>query len=144
MQLIICFNCKFHEPNHNPQLCDCLHTGDGTQNLLSSAKACEHQCGLSNSSPNATLSGPVYSLPLHCALLAICCACDQQPFASVVDDLHRQEVELLRLGTVLPTSATVSNDVKHIYGDTSVKVAQYLQVCITICTLYLHFLTLIT
>ncbi|KAF8595857.1 hypothetical protein BDV93DRAFT_449766, partial [Ceratobasidium sp. AG-I] len=62
------------------------------------------------------------------ALLAIRCARDRRSFESVVDDLHNQEVELLRRGTKLPVSATVSNGVSNIYLDASQRVAKDLQV----------------
>ncbi|KAF8750458.1 peptidase M36 family [Rhizoctonia solani] len=49
------------------------------------------------------------------------------PFESVTDKLHRQEVELLRPGTLLPTAQTVSTDVRRIYEDTAKGAARYLQ-----------------
>lgn len=71
------------------------------------------------------------------------CARNCRSFESVVDDLHHQEVELLRPGTELPTAATVSNDVKSIYLDGSIAVAQYLQVFKLVILSSLHSLILI-
>lgn len=69
-----------------------------------------------------------YSEAKHRALLAIRCPRDWRSLESVVDDLHNREVELLRPGTKLPVSATVSNNVSNIYLDASQRVAKYLQV----------------
>jgi hypothetical protein len=109
-----------------------LRSSDGTQNLLSSAKACDRRRGHRVPAPTQPTELAEYSEAKHQAILAIRCARDRRSFESVVDDLHRQEVELLRPGTVLPVSATISNDVKAIYSDASYAVARYLQVRISI------------
>ena len=130
MRLVVRFECKYREPSHSPLLRDRLRTGDGTQNLLVSARACEQRRGVTTDhSPSNPTNGLEYSPAAHRAILAIRCARDRRSFDSVVDDLHRQEVELLHPGTRLPCSVTVSNDVRHIYEDASDAVARYIQVC---------------
>ncbi|KAH7322321.1 hypothetical protein B0J17DRAFT_549455, partial [Rhizoctonia solani] len=115
-----------------------LRTGDGTHNLLTTAKACDRHCDvLVTIHANATgrvgrlnILGPdeEFSDPLHVALLAIECAHDRRPFNAVTNDLRHAQVQLLRPGTHLPTAATVSNHVRRIYEGVSFNVAQYLQV----------------
>lgn len=128
-RLVIRFNCKYHSPYHFPPLRDRSRTCDGTRNLLVSARACDAARGVSVSlSDEECETVAPYSVARHRAILAIRCARDRRSFESVVDDLHWQEVQLLRPGTELPCSATVSNDVRHIYEDASVTAAQFLQV----------------
>lgn len=126
-RLVIRFNCKFHSPHHFPPLRDRARNCDGTRNLLVSARACDAARGVSVSLSSDD-EVPSYSVARHRAILAIRCARDRRSFESVVDDLHQQEVQLLRPGTELPCSATVSNDVRHIYEDASVTAARFLQV----------------
>ncbi|KAG9090384.1 hypothetical protein FRC07_012125, partial [Ceratobasidium sp. 392] len=107
LKLVIRFDCKYNHPSHNPQYRDHLGNGNGTSNLITSAAICNPA--------------------RHCAILALRCAQDCRPFESVVDELHRQEVEMLRPGTSLPTSETVSADVRRVYSDSASEVSRYLK-----------------
>lgn len=125
------FDCGHKCQDHHPVHCDTLRTGDGTQNLIYSAKACDRRRGiLVPSARNSDPNRQEYSFARHRAILAIRCARDCCSFESVVDDLHQEEVQLLRPGTALPCAATISNDVKRIYQDSSVGVARYFKVFI--------------
>lgn len=104
-----------------------MRSGDGTQNLLTSANKCNHNRGHRVTQPTQSSELSEYTEAKHRAILAIRYALERESFESVVDDLHRQEVELLRPGTQLPLSTTVSNDVEVIYSDASHAVACYLQ-----------------
>ncbi|CAE6455658.1 unnamed protein product, partial [Rhizoctonia solani] len=132
IKLVFVFHCKHKEPKHDPVMRDRLRTGDGTRNLLSTARACDNRRGVpSGVDPTGRVSiigsDLEFSEALHVALLAIECARDHRPFSSVTSDLRQAEVQLLRPGTQLPTAATISNYVRRIYIGASVDVAEYLQ-----------------
>ncbi|KAG8688792.1 hypothetical protein FRC11_004751 [Ceratobasidium sp. 423] len=132
IKLVFVFYCKHNELKHDPIMHDRLQTGDSTHNLLSTARACNDRHGVSavaESSAGVSLLGSdvEFSEVLHIALLAIECTRDHHPFSSVTSDLRQAEVQLLHPGTQLPTAATISNYICHIYARASVDVAKYLQ-----------------
>lgn len=126
--LLLRFECVYHLVDHIPQHRERLRSSDGTQNLLVSARGCDRRRGRLVKYPVEHTELSEYSEAKHRAILAIRCAHNHRSFESVVDDLHRKEVELLRPGTVLPSAVTVSKDVKNIYEDASSSVKTYLQV----------------
>ncbi|QRW12433.1 hAT family dimerization protein [Ceratobasidium sp. AG-Ba] len=126
-KLVLRFDCQFDSPHHVSQFRERLRTGDGTQNLLNTARACNRQRGVlvaSNASLYPQLS---YSATRHRAILALRCARDRRPFESVVDELAQLEVEMLRPGTHLPTGATLSRDALHLYQSSSLQAANHLR-----------------
>ncbi|KAG9080749.1 hypothetical protein FS749_007915 [Ceratobasidium sp. UAMH 11750] len=121
------FDCKYDSPHHPSQFRDRLRTGDGTQNLLNTARACDRQRGILIPADASLYPALSYSMARHRAILALRCARDRRPFESVVDELHQQEVELLRPGTQLPSLATVSEDIRRIYRMASLDAARHLR-----------------
>ncbi|KAF8595924.1 hypothetical protein BDV93DRAFT_455826, partial [Ceratobasidium sp. AG-I] len=103
-------------------------TGNGTQNLLSSAKTCDSRWGAPTEASSLNNYFSTYSVAKHRTLIAIQCAQNKRSFNSVADDLYRQEVELLRPGTSLPSPTTVLCDVRVIYASAATGVKEYLQV----------------
>ncbi|KAF8593292.1 hypothetical protein BDV93DRAFT_461514, partial [Ceratobasidium sp. AG-I] len=103
-------------------------TGNGTQNLLSSAKTCDSRWGVPTEASSLNNYFSTYSVAKHRTLIAIRCAQSKRSFNSIADDLYRQEVELLRPGTSLPSPQTVSRDMQVIYSTAAAGVKEYFQV----------------
>ncbi|KAI9456756.1 hypothetical protein HD554DRAFT_2114471 [Boletus coccyginus] len=59
------------------------------------------------------------------------CARSSRPFNVVNDPEYKEEVELLRPGTKLPSAQTVSDDVRLIYDKGSKFVKEYFSVSVT-------------
>lgn len=123
------FECKHNRPSHLPQFRDRLKTGNGTQNLLSSAKTCDSRWGVTQPPTSSPHFFSGYSEARHRVLIALRCAQNKRAFNSVADKLYQQEVELLRPGTMLPSPKTVSRDIQTIYASAAGGVREYLQVC---------------
>ena len=85
--------------------------------------------GIAESGPSDTRQPLSYSYSNHRALIAARCAASKRPFNSVADPYYVQEVEMLRPGTKLPSPATVSRDVKAMYGVGAEVVREYFLVC---------------
>ncbi|CAE7107559.1 unnamed protein product [Rhizoctonia solani] len=128
-RLVIRFECIHDNPDHSPICRGRLRSSEGTHNLIEAAKACDRQRGVIQPCyPQASGAATVkYSVARHRAILALRCARNHRSFESVVDELHREEVELLRPGTTLPSSATTSLDTKRLYGGIAKDAALYLQ-----------------
>ncbi|QRV95405.1 hAT family dimerization protein [Ceratobasidium sp. AG-Ba] len=109
-KLVIRFECKHDNEDHSP--------------------ACDRQRGVTQSASQLrdTEAATQYSEARHRAILVLRCARYRRSFESAVDDLHREEVDFLRPGTLLPTSATLSTTAKHLYDDSARDAASYLQV----------------
>ncbi|QRV87680.1 hAT family dimerization protein [Ceratobasidium sp. AG-Ba] len=128
-KLVIRFECKHDNQDHSPVCRDRLKSGDGTRRLIVSAQACDRQRGVTQpaSQLRDTEAATQYSEARHRAILVLQCARYRRSFESAVDDLHREEVDFLRPGTSLPTSATLSTTAKHLYSDSARDAALYLQ-----------------
>ncbi|KAG9081714.1 hypothetical protein FRC06_005430, partial [Ceratobasidium sp. 370] len=70
---------------------------------------------------------PPYSEAQHRAILALWSAHSHRSFESLTDKFHRMEVEYLRPGTHLPSSSTISRDVRAIHAKYAPKVREYFQ-----------------
>ncbi|KAJ7619598.1 hypothetical protein FB45DRAFT_678124, partial [Roridomyces roridus] len=70
----------------------------------------------------------VYSEATHRTLIALRCASSKRPFNQVEDKFYRQEVELLRPGTKVPSADTVANNVQRLYRTLAADVRDYFQV----------------
>ncbi|KAL1706233.1 hypothetical protein EV121DRAFT_201909 [Schizophyllum commune] len=102
-----------------------MHTSDGTQALISTAKACDKARGMSLGMDAPPIA---YSPMAHRALIALRSATSHRPFNMVRDRFYTEEVQMLRPGTTLPSPATVSSDLKHLYKGMAANLGQYLAV----------------
>ena len=132
------FTCRFDPVNHI-QYRDRMMTGQGTSNLSCSIAQCEKKHGVHGNSPaNAqqTLQGSVskFTEVRHRAIVALRCAASHRAFNMVNDSFYKQEVELLRPGTKIPSPRTVSRDIQMLYQMGSKRVFEYFSVCFTTFT----------
>ncbi|CAE6533464.1 unnamed protein product, partial [Rhizoctonia solani] len=96
----------------------------GTTALLYSARDCDEERGVS-AIVNQTEPPKPYSPAFHRALLALWGAASHRPFDSLTDKFHQAEVEYLRPGTKLPSSVTLSRDIKVIHAQYVPKIREY-------------------
>ena len=68
-----------------------------------------------------------YSYVLHVAILVMSCAYHYIPFARFRDDLFLQQIDLLRPGTAVPDSSTLSRLTKYAYMEQARHVRTYFQ-----------------
>jgi hypothetical protein len=85
--------------------------------------------GIAESGASDTHQPLSYSYSNHRALIAARCAASKRPFNLVADPYYIQEVEMLCPGAKLPSPATVSQDVKAMYGVGAEVVRDYFSVC---------------
>jgi hypothetical protein len=128
----------------------------GNSNLGDTAKKCEQGRAPSTTTAEAVpmyvvfLSRfPPHSLSIcspynearHRAICAIRCAANKRPFASQDDRWYRAEVELLRPGTIPPSSKTVERDLGILYSEFAKVVRWYFEVLLQSlsCLLKIHF-----
>ncbi|KAJ6540299.1 hypothetical protein B0H19DRAFT_959863, partial [Mycena capillaripes] len=71
-----------------------------------------------------------YNEARHHAICAIRCAANKRPFASQDDAWYRREVELLRPGTIPPSSKIVERDVALLYTEYAKVVRWYFEVLV--------------
>jgi hypothetical protein len=131
-QLFFVFTCRFNSNTHEPHERARSKTSSGTTNLQKTAQKCDRSRGvaLPPVAPTAVSSTAVrYSEAAHRAIIALRCATSHRPFNVVNDKYYKMEVELLRPGTKLPASNTVSLDIKHLYLELSKDVRTYFKVC---------------
>ncbi|KAL1673132.1 hypothetical protein EV122DRAFT_223313 [Schizophyllum commune] len=102
-----------------------MHTSDGTQALISTAKACDKARGVSPGTEEIPI---VYSPIAHRAIIALRSATSHRPFNMVRDRFYTEEVQMLRPGTTLPSPATISSDVRHLYKGMAAELGEYLKV----------------
>ena len=74
----------------------------------------------------------------HRTLIAMRCARNKRSFNSFADDLYRQEIELLRPGTSLPSPMTVSRDIQVIYASAVDGVKEYFKVGSTLAAVLMN------
>ena len=116
-----------------------MMTGQGTSNLSRSIAQCKKKRGVHGNSPaNAqqTLQGSVskFTEVHHRAIVALRCAASHHAFNMVNDPFYKQEVELLRPGTKIPSPRTVSRDIQTLYQMGSKRVFEYFFLCFTTFT----------
>ncbi|QRV99835.1 AC transposase [Ceratobasidium sp. AG-Ba] len=126
-RLVFRFECKYKHPSHSVQFRDRMRTGDGTRNLRTTAQTCDARWGVTQSLAPQSHYFSSYSEARHRVLIALRCAQNKRSFNSVDDDLYKQEVHLLRPGTILPSSRTVSRDTQVLYACSSDGVKSYYQ-----------------
>ncbi|QRV82979.1 AC transposase [Ceratobasidium sp. AG-Ba] len=124
-RLVFRFECKYKHPSHSAQFRDRMRTGDGTRNLRTTAQTCETRWGVVQSSVSQSQYFSGYSEARHRVLIALRCAQNKRSFNSVADDLYRQEVDLLRPGTIVPSPMTVFRDTQVLYACSSDGVKTY-------------------
>lgn len=69
-----------------------------------------------------------YDPYVHYTLLALRCAHDHRPAASVADSLYKQEVELLRPGTKIPHPTSISKYIKQLHATVALNIQEYFKV----------------
>ncbi|KAF9522281.1 hypothetical protein CPB83DRAFT_777290, partial [Crepidotus variabilis] len=69
-----------------------------------------------------------YTPARHQAVIALRCATSHRPANYVNDPLYRQEVQLLRPSTVIPSASTVGRDINRLYLEGSKNVKKYFSV----------------
>ncbi|QRV80904.1 hAT family dimerization protein [Ceratobasidium sp. AG-Ba] len=144
------FTCKTHPEDHviHRRRED---TSRGTGNFHSSIAVCHkrhppiNHCGKPGPglvAPRALFDGDVrpvprgripwicalsstYTYAMHLAILVMSCAYHYLPFARVLDKLFRLQVELLRPGTVVPDSSTISRTTQFVYQQQAHRVKTY-------------------
>ena len=121
------FTCKSHPETHSIRRRR-DDTNRGTGNFHSSISICRKHAASSESSNSATAAAPPYSYAMHLAIIVMSCAYHYLPFARVLDNLFRRQVELLRLGTVVPGSSTISRTTRFVYEQQAHRVKSYFQV----------------
>ena len=113
--MVFVFTCKSDPTQNKPHHRPCKKTSEGTANLKLGAEKCDKRNGVvavaMKPDGNGVASAPTYSVAAHHALISLRCAKNQWPFNSILDDDYQMEVQMLRLGTVLPHPATVSHDI---------------------------------
>ncbi|QRW00786.1 hAT family dimerization protein [Ceratobasidium sp. AG-Ba] len=119
------FECKHSRPSHLPQYRERMKTGNGTRNLQDTADTCNARWGVTDSPKSSSNFFDGYSEARHRVLIALRCAQNKRAFNSVSDRLYRQEVEMLRPGTTLPSPITVSRDMQVIYANSANGVKEY-------------------
>lgn len=120
------FECKYGSKTHKAFQRARLNTSAGTTAILHSAEDCDRERGVLVL-PKQNKPEP-YSLAFHRALLALWGACSHRSFDSLTDKFHQQEVEYLRPGTKLPSSKTLSRDIKLIHAQFVPKIKEYFMV----------------
>ncbi|KAJ6550438.1 hypothetical protein DFH09DRAFT_1168882 [Mycena vulgaris] len=106
------FQCKQSNPKHLEYARDRLKMKQGSSNLGDAAKKCE---GAREQLTASTVVVP-YNEARHRAICAIRCAANKCSFASQDDEWYRLEVELLRPGTIPPSSKIVAHDMGILYS----------------------------
>ncbi|KAF8758656.1 hypothetical protein RHS01_02406 [Rhizoctonia solani] len=101
-----------------------LNTGAGTTVLLHGADDCDEARGVLATNKKANLVKE-YSPAYHRGLLSLWGACSHRSFDSLTNKFHQAKVELLRPGTKLPSSVTLSWDIKLIHTQYIPKVWEY-------------------
>ncbi|KAJ7509795.1 hypothetical protein B0H11DRAFT_2270148 [Mycena galericulata] len=107
------FQCKQSNPKHPKYTRDRSKMKQGRSNLGEAAKKCE---GAREQSTANTVVVP-YNEARHRAICAIRCAANKRSFASQDDEWYHLEVELLRPGTIPPSSKIVARDVGVLYSE---------------------------
>ncbi|CAE6447243.1 unnamed protein product [Rhizoctonia solani] len=108
------FECKYGWKNHKLLSRAHLNTGVGATALLYASQNCDEERGVSKPA-NSTEPTEPYSPAFHRALLSLWSACSHRSFDSLTDKFNQAEIDYLRPGTKLPSSVTLSRDIKLIH-----------------------------
>ncbi|CUA75529.1 Putative AC transposase [Rhizoctonia solani] len=117
------YECKYARKSHKSISRARLKTGNGTTALLRAAQKCDAERGALTTSQ--TEPPKSYSPAYHRAILALWSAHSHRPFDSLADKFHQEEVEHLRPGTKLPSSVTLSRDIRLIHAQYVPKIREY-------------------
>ena len=131
------FTCRFDPINHPVHFRDREKTAQGTTNLSRGMKACLKRRGAAgangdspmNAQQNLHRTVSTYTEHRHRALIALRCAASHRAFNTIEDPLYLEEIEMLRPGTKVPSTSTVSRDLQTLYQKGSRLVADYFSVC---------------
>lgn len=123
-KLVFIFSCKHGHESHHPIERPRGKTSNGTTNLLKTGQQCDTERGIVATQTESATS-LVYSPAAHRAIIAMRTATSHRPFNIVNDKYYKMEVELLRPGTTVPSSSTVSRDLKLLYQEISRDVRAY-------------------
>ncbi|KAJ3490892.1 hypothetical protein NLJ89_g11393 [Agrocybe chaxingu] len=119
------FMCKTHPQNHNgPRVRTREKSGMGTTALLKDVGNCEKKQGVVQMKKTSTIIP--YTYERYRALVALQCACSARPINSVQDPDYRDEVEMLRPGTIAPSPSTVQHDLISIHTHLFLHVCDFL------------------
>ncbi|KAG8698403.1 hypothetical protein FRC11_014451 [Ceratobasidium sp. 423] len=118
------FECKYGWKNHKPLSHARLNTSAGTTALLYAAQDCDEERGVLTKANQPGSTEP-YSPAFHRSLLSLWGACSHRSFDSLTDKFHQAEVEYLRPGTKLPSSMTLSRDIKLVHERCVPKIREY-------------------
>jgi hypothetical protein len=121
------FECKYGWKNHRSISRARLNNAAGTTALLHAAADCDRERGVIITTKQTRPAEP-YSPAFHRALLALWGAFSHRSFDSLTDKFHQAEVEYLRPGTKLPSSVTLSRDIKLVHAQYVPKIREYFQV----------------
>lgn len=121
------FRCKTHPENHlNPPVRARANTAFGTTNLKKDIERCLKLQGTAPAGkPDVTADAIPYSEANHRALLAIRHAKYNRPINMVADEEYIKEVNMLRPGTIPPSTSTLGRDMHRLYEGLSVHVKNY-------------------
>jgi hypothetical protein len=128
------FTCRFDPINHPAHFRDREKTAQGTTNLSRGMKACLKIRGTdgdsaANSQQNLHRTISTYTEHRHRALISLRCAASHRAFNMIEDPLYLEEIEMLRPGTRVPSTSTVSRDLQTLYQEGSKLVVDYFSVC---------------
>jgi hypothetical protein len=124
------FTCRMHPENHpEPKIRARMKSATGTTTLAKDVSMCEKKQGIDHPKPTSTPTP--YSEARHRALIALRCAKQARPINMILDDDYRQEVEMLRPGTVTPHPTTTHRDLINIYTHMSNHVFNFFTVSYT-------------
>ncbi|KAK7015736.1 dimer-Tnp-hAT domain-containing protein [Favolaschia claudopus] len=120
------FRCKRGNSKHAETTRERSKMKQGCSSLGDAAKRCDK----TTSSPVDNVVTIPYSEARRRAICAIRCAANKPPFASQDDKWYRYEVDLLRPGTIPPSSKVVECDVGLMYVQYAKVVRWYFEICI--------------
>ncbi|KAG8730581.1 hypothetical protein FRC12_020183, partial [Ceratobasidium sp. 428] len=132
------FTCKTDPARHPVQYRRRSETHQGTGNLKTSSEACQRRNGLPRCLPDQPATSP-FSYAMHMAIIVMMCAYHYLPYAGVLHDLVRYHVQLLRPGTKMPDSTTVSRTTQFVYARQAEKVRSYFTAGFTIPATVIFF-----
>ncbi|KAL5633113.1 hypothetical protein ACGC1H_003564 [Rhizoctonia solani] len=115
--ILFTFTCKFDPGRCKTQTRKRKATNQGTSNLKKAIERCEKRRQVV-SIPLAT-SESQYSPTRLRALILMWCAANQKPFRAIHDPIFLSIVRLLRSDAEVPSLATISADLVHVYNQVS-------------------------
>ncbi|QRV88442.1 AC transposase [Ceratobasidium sp. AG-Ba] len=121
------FQCKSDPEPHPIQYRRRSETHRGTGNLKTTMTNCEtrNRQPEETFNPSSNTQYPTFSYAMHLAYPVMVCACHYVPFAGTLHLLVRRHIELLRPGTHIPDSSTLSRKTRLVYEAQTEQVRDY-------------------